>query len=417
MRKTAFVTLILISLMTLGVGYIQPIKAQYQGNITINADGSVSPLTTPIVQTGDIYTLAGDVDGDIAVNASNIVLDGKGYTLLGGVSLAYVSNVTVKGFVITNTAKALQAPMIGIELNNTYNVIVANNTILGIWSVLAWNWGPYTGIYVVGGNSNTITQNNLMYNLYGMEFLSSAYNLIVQNNITNNPTSSPFTTGIRFAGRASNNTVYYNNFVNSTYLVKVSDSINTWDDGYLGNYWSDYKTKHPNAIQIDDSGAYNIPYAVDAQNIDRHPLTQPFSSEFYAPRIPLKISVLSPVNQTFNESSVPLSFAVNKQTGWMGYSLDGQDNVTVTGNSTINELTNGLHNVTVYARDEFDNAGASETINFNVEVPGPFPAAPVAAASIATVVLVTAGLVVYFKKRARRVQWEKNRLSPTQTSI
>jgi parallel beta-helix repeat protein len=401
MRKTVVATLILISLMTLGAVCIRPIEAEYQDDITINADGTISPSTAPIQQTGNIYNLTSDVDGDIAVEANNIVFDGKGYTLLGGVSLAHVSNVTVKGFVITNTAKALVAPMIGIELNNTYNVIVANNTIFGIWSVLAWNWGPYTGIYVENGNSNTITQNNLMYNLYGMEFLNSSYNLIVQNNITNNPTTSPYTTGIRFASRASNNTVYYNNFVNSTYLVKVTDSVNVWDDGYLGNYWSNYKTKHPNAIQIDNSGTYNIPYTIDSKNIDRHPLTQPYSNAFYAPRIPLKISVLSPVNQVFNESSVPLAFTVNKQTAWMGYSLDGQDNVTVTGNSTITELTNGLHNLTVYARDEFDNAGASETINFNVEVPEPFQIGLVAVASVVTVAVMGVGMLVYFRKSKR----------------
>jgi hypothetical protein len=399
MRKTATVTLILIGLMTLCAVRIQPIKAEYQGNIAINADGSVSPSTAPIQQTGNTYTLTSDVDGDIAVEANNIVLDGKGYTLLGGISLAQVSNVTVKGFVITNTSMALQAPMIGIELDNTRNVMVVNNTITGIWSVLAWNWGPYTGIYVVGGNSNTITQNNLMYNLYGMEFINTSHNLIVQNNITNHPTSSPYTTGIRFAG-ASNNTIYHNNFVNCTYLLKVSGSINAWDDGYLGNYWSDYKTKYTYAAEIDNSGIGNIPYSIDAQNIDRYPLTQPFNSEFYAPKVPPKIAVLSPVNQVFNESSVPLSFTVDKQTVWVGYSLDSQDNVTISGNTTITDLPNGLHNVTVYARDEFDNMGASETISFSVaEEPEPFPTALVAVAFIASAAAVSAALLVYFKKR------------------
>jgi parallel beta-helix repeat protein len=400
MKRSVVIALILVSLMTSGVVCVQSIKAEYQGSITINADGTISPSTAPIQQTGDTYTLTSDVDGDIAVEANNIVLDGKGYTLFGGVSLTHVSNVTVKSFVITNTAMALQAPMIGIELNNTRNVMVVNNTITGIWSVLAWNWGPYTGIYVVGGNSNTITQNNLMYNLYGMEFINTSHNLIVQNNITNNPVSSPYTTGIRFAG-ASNNTIYHNNFVNSTYLAKVSSSINAWDDGYLGNYWSDYKTKHPNAIQIDDSGTYNIPYAIDAQNIDRHPLTQPYSSEFYEPKIPLKISVLSPVNQEFNESSVPLLFTVNKLSAWMGYSFDGQGNVTIAVNVTLSGLSNGSHNVTIYAEGTFGNEGASETIYFSVDVPEPFPTTMVVAASVATIAVVGVGLMVYFKKRKR----------------
>jgi len=174
-------------------------------------------------------------------------------------------------------------------------------------------------------------------------------------------------------------------------------SINTWDDGYLGNYWSDYQTKYPSAVQIGDSGVYNIPYAIDAQNIDRYPLTQPFNSEFYAPKVPPKISVLSPVNQEFNESSVPLSFTVDKQTVWMGYSLDGQETVTVTGNTTLVGLSWGLHNVTVYAKDLLENTGSSDTIWFSITEP--FPIAAVAAASAAVAVFIGVGLLVYFKKR------------------
>ena len=64
-------------------------------------------------------------------------------------------------------------------------------------------------------------------------------------------------------------------------------------------------------------------------------------------------------------------------------------------------LANGLHNVTVHASDRFGNIGMSETISFNVSVAEPFPAVPVVAASIASVAIVGAGLLVYFKKRKR----------------
>jgi N-acetylneuraminic acid mutarotase len=115
---------------------------------------------------------------------------------------------------------------------------------------------------------------------------------------------------------------------------------------------------------------------------------------------PPEIKIVSPENQKYNESSVPLIFTVNKPVNWTGYSLDGQDNVTISGNTTITDLPNGLHNVTVYARDEFDNMGASETISFSVEVP--FPTTLVAvAASAATIAVVGAVLLVYFRRRKR----------------
>ncbi len=112
-----------------------------------------------------------------------------------------------------------------------------------------------------------------------------------------------------------------------------------------------------------------------------------------------KIKVLSPINQTYTETNVPLMFTLDKA-NWTGYSLDGKDNNTISGNFTLNGLPNGLHNVTVYANDTYGNMGASKTISFTVAVAQPesFPLMPVAAASIVAAALVAAGLLVYHKK-------------------
>jgi len=130
------------------------------------------------------------------------------------------------------------------------------------------------------------------------------------------------------------------------------------------------------------------------------PVTRYATNEVYTPvgygSVPPVIDVVSPASQTYNESSVSLVFTVNKPVNWTGYSLDGQDNVTVTGNTTISGLTNGLHNVTVYAKDTFGNVGVSETVSFTVEAP--FPATLVVA-PVASVVVVGAVLAIYFKKR------------------
>ena len=115
--------------------------------------------------------------------------------------------------------------------------------------------------------------------------------------------------------------------------------------------------------------------------------------------IPPVVDVVSPENQRYNVTSVLLDFTVNKAVSWMGYSLDGQETFTITGNTTLSGLSNGLHNVTVYARDEFENMGASETVSFSVEVP--FPVVPVAAVSVATIAVMGAVLLVYFRRRKR----------------
>ena len=404
MRKTAVPILILIVLMAVCAGRIQPIKAEYQGSITINADGRISPSIAPIEKTGTIYTLTRDFTGSITVNRNNIVLDGQGYTLLsdeydefGVVSLNKVSNVTVKSFIIPYN----EEKTIGISLIDASNALVANNTIMGFESIQAWNGGIFTAIYIRGGQANIIKENNLIYNLNGIGLYDSAENQIVGNHVVGDVNFGHlYSHGISIIG-ASNNTIYHNNFLNSTYQAKITGSANAWNDSYLGNYWGDYWKKYPIAIQIGDSGVNNIPYVIDAHNIDRHPLTQPFSNEFYAPKFPPKIAIQSPVNQQLNESSAPLAFTVDKQVDWMGYSLDGQDNVTVTGNTTISELTSGLHNVTIYAIDTFGNEASSETITFSVALEF-FPTAPVIAVSAAMVVVVGLSLLFYFKKRSAK---------------
>jgi hypothetical protein len=116
--------------------------------------------------------------------------------------------------------------------------------------------------------------------------------------------------------------------------------------------------------------------------------------------VPPEINVVSPLlNQTYDLSNISLAYTVNKTVRWVGYSLDGQDNVTVSGNTTLADLQNGSHNVTVYAEDSFGNIGTSETISFAVEVP--FPTALVVTASVASVVIAGAGLLVYLRKRKR----------------
>ena len=117
---------------------------------------------------------------------------------------------------------------------------------------------------------------------------------------------------------------------------------------------------------------------------------------FTIDNVPPKVSVLSVESATYDVVDLPLNFTVSEPVSKMSYVLDGQDNVTVNGNTTLTGLSAGMHNVTVYAWDAAGNVGVSETVTFTVE---PFPVVPVAAASVAVVASVSAGILVYFKKR------------------
>ncbi len=82
-----------------------------------------------------------------------------------------------------------------------------------------------------------------------------------------------------------------------------------------------------------------------------------------------KITILSPQNKTYATTSIPLTFTVNETTSWMGYSLDDEANVTISGNTTLTGLTEGPHSVVVFANDTSGNMGVSNKVFFTVELP------------------------------------------------
>jgi N-acetylneuraminic acid mutarotase len=116
-----------------------------------------------------------------------------------------------------------------------------------------------------------------------------------------------------------------------------------------------------------------------------------------------KVSFLSAMNQTYNVSSVSVNFTVNRAFNWAGYSFDGQPTVTVDGNITLANVTNGVHWLTVYVNDTFGNYVASQALNFTVAVPpkpSPFPTLNIAAMTGTVVAVISViGILVYRKRR------------------
>jgi len=113
---------------------------------------------------------------------------------------------------------------------------------------------------------------------------------------------------------------------------------------------------------------------------------------------PPAISDLSIENRTYSQGNLDLNFTVDESTSWMGYCLDEQANVTVTGNFTLTELPSGSHTLTVYANDTVGNMGSSSTISFTIS--DPFPTT-IVTASAGIVAIVTIGFLVFLKKRHR----------------
>jgi hypothetical protein len=307
-----------------------------------------------------------------------------------------------------------------------YNIISLNNfnggiTIVGSFFLVKENRATNEGTFAVGGNNN-IAIHNVIYNLDMGLGVGGSNNTVALNQVTHCAMGlSPRPGNVIYANYVANNVwaiytgdtqlnpngnesvLFNNNFVNNAYQVDTI-SINAFktdyfDNGKVGNYWSDYHGK-----DADGDGIGDTPYVIDANRSDRYPLKNAFNISSVSVEVPKwasppSVHLINTENATYASANVTLEFTVSKQTLWMVYSLDGQDNVTVTGNATMAGLSNGLHNVTVYVKDDFDNVGTSETIYFTVEVPEPFPTLQIVAVSVAVVAVVAAGVMVYFKKR------------------
>jgi len=90
------------------------------------------------------------------------------------------------------------------------------------------------------------------------------------------------------------------------------------------------------------------------------------------------ITIISPKGTYTVDSvptSLPLEYTVDRPTDWVGYSLDSAPNVTLVGNTTLTDLSEGSHSLTVYANDTAGNMGSS-TASFTVSLPGPPPPPP-----------------------------------------
>ena len=85
------------------------------------------------------------------------------------------------------------------------------------------------------------------------------------------------------------------------------------------------------------------------------------------PTVTPKISFISLENKTYNTNSVPLTFYLDKAWSNITYCLDNQTNTTLTTNSTLSDLTDGLHSIIIYATDTNSNIAKSDTILFAIK--------------------------------------------------
>jgi hypothetical protein len=225
-------------------------------------------------------------------------------------------------------------------------------------------WGQITSIkYTLDGENETIPVNDAQ--------MFTAYQSIQPNNCN-------FSVNLALTG-----------------LSDGTHNISVWSEG-----------------QVYDSNASSVPVESSVQEII-------FSINFITPRI----TILTIRNETYSTTNIPLTFTVDMPVSWVGYNLDGQGIIKVAGNTTIGNLSVGQHSVIVYANDTDGHIGVSKPVYFTIaqettpspttsthpslsptplSTQEPFPTMTFIGVSGAlAVVVVVAGLLVYFKKHKR----------------
>ena len=135
--------------------------------------------------------------------------------------------------------------------------------------------------------------------------------------------------------------------------------------------------------------------------------------------LPPEIELLSPNNSDYNTTAILVRFTVNKPVSWMAYSLDGQQATLVNGNTTLTNLLDGNHTLTIYAGDPAENKGSSQTISFAMypEMAPPPPPEPILMrvgillnAGIAIAIIASGVFAVFWFKRKRSIISRKSTL-------
>jgi parallel beta-helix repeat protein len=193
------------------------------------------------------------------VNSTNIVVQNlKLEKNLQGVLLAFNTNCVIKNVTMISNG-------VGLEITESTNITAKNNTLL-------FN---DCGVFLLNSGNSTVAENKIV---------RSKFNLPGEIN----PVDGVAGFGV-YLTNSSNNKIYHNAFIDNLRSAFIEPfptppSINTWDDDYpsSGNYWSDYTGidlySGPYQNETGSDGIGDTPYTIDANNVDRYPLMNPWGA-------------------------------------------------------------------------------------------------------------------------------------------
>ncbi len=289
-KKTLCIVLLLVSFLLV---HVQPVWAI--GTVYVRSDGSIEGAGLKL--EGGVYVFTGDIYGQIVIEKDGVIVDGSGYVLHGmsegGIFLENRSGIVLRSLEVVDAPfgitllggrnNAISKSNCSIHLkdsfsntvfgnerinllfsNSSKNIVMENNLTdtfgYGFKLQSASNENSIFGNNITdsisgisfhgASNNNNIYENNIVGNADGLIFYNSYNNSIYDNVIAFNSNS-----GIFFRG-SSENKFFRNDIVENSGPVICWYGTNIWDNGSVGNYWSDYNGTDNNLDGIGDEPHY-----------------------------------------------------------------------------------------------------------------------------------------------------------------
>ncbi len=301
--------------------FFEPMYRTFEELELINIDTSNKVNGKPIYY----YASKSGLKPNNFTNAGQIILANCSNSLITGVNISDVffgiismlcNNITISENIISDNKYmgiyyyGYNNRIIGNDFNNNIGYGIwgggSNNEFIGNFfknnsKPLASSSYGGNGLYFFGNNNNF--SNNIISNNYDGFYLSGSYNTVSNNSIINNRRRGLQVEGYRniitlnfisenkevgvMCGGGGNmddyffcqsNAVYYNNFTNNNIDAQDNGFNNQWDDGFAGNYWSDYTGSD---IDPEDGiGDKMQPISGMAETCDQKPLLYSFYKDY-----------------------------------------------------------------------------------------------------------------------------------------